>query len=394
MSAALQLREPTALAVIHASEISTIIAADKSDILGKLAARLAAHVPDISTEAGRKEISRLGDDVATGKMDLVRLANGLTEGWRASTKAVLEERKIIEERMDGLKVQVLAPLTEFKAIEKNRIAGHERAIADIVAAGTVAADASSAEVAAAMALVNGLPVRDFQEFTERARQLTKNQIDGLNAAMVVAQRREAQAAELARLQAEEVERNRLAAIAAQAEREKQIALDAAAEATRRAEEAAARQHAETLRVAAEARAEIERGTQAERDAAETARLANERREQAAAKAASDAIAKQQADHAAHLAKIDADNAAEMARINAEMARERRDRDAAAAKVKADADAECFAAEARAKDKAHRRTFNIEARDMIVLAADITEAQATLIVTAIAKGAVPHCTLTY
>ena len=36
----------TALAVIPASQVSTIIAADPNDILGKLAAKVAAHKPD------------------------------------------------------------------------------------------------------------------------------------------------------------------------------------------------------------------------------------------------------------------------------------------------------------------------------------------------------------
>lgn len=44
------------LAVIPATALPTILAADKDDILGKLAAKVAAFKPDISTAKGRDEI--------------------------------------------------------------------------------------------------------------------------------------------------------------------------------------------------------------------------------------------------------------------------------------------------------------------------------------------------
>ena len=42
--------------VIPASSVPTLIAADKTDILGKLHAELSGYVPDASTQAGRDEI--------------------------------------------------------------------------------------------------------------------------------------------------------------------------------------------------------------------------------------------------------------------------------------------------------------------------------------------------
>ena len=88
--------------------------------------------------------------------------------------------------------------------------------------------------------------------------------------IAAALKREADAAELARLQAEEAERQRLTAIEAQREREKAIARRAAEEATRLAEERAAQE-------------------------AEAARIAAQRAQEAIERQASDALAKAKAD---------------------------------------------------------------------------------------------------
>lgn len=126
-----EVSDRTALAVIPASAISVIVGADESDILGRLAQRVAAHKPDISTPKGRKEIASLAAEVASSKMGLIRLGKSLTEDWRKSTAAVNAECKVIEDRMDALKAQVRAPLTAFEEAEKARVNGHEQALARI-----------------------------------------------------------------------------------------------------------------------------------------------------------------------------------------------------------------------------------------------------------------------
>lgn len=120
----------TALAVIRTA-LPTILAADQNDILGKLAAKVQAHKPDISTAKGRDAIRSLSAEVASSKVTLVKLGKSLTEDWRAKTKAVNAECNMIEERMDALKEQVRKPLTDFENAEKARVSGHERALEEL-----------------------------------------------------------------------------------------------------------------------------------------------------------------------------------------------------------------------------------------------------------------------
>ncbi|MBL8999402.1 MAG: hypothetical protein JNL44_19280, partial [Gemmatimonadetes bacterium] len=159
--------QATELAILPRS-VSVIIAADKNDLLGKLAEKIEAFEPDVSTVQGRKAIASLAAEVASTKMDLIRLGKGLTEGWRKSTAAVNAECKIIEERMDQMKVQVRAPLTAFEDAEKARVAGHETALAAIEALGQFDGNPTADEITQRIALLNDLPDRDWQEFNDRA----------------------------------------------------------------------------------------------------------------------------------------------------------------------------------------------------------------------------------
>jgi hypothetical protein len=275
--------QSTALAVIPPSSLPTILAADENDILGTLAKKIAAHKPDISTPKGRREIASLAAEVASSKMDLIRLGKSLTESWRKSTKAVNEECNLIEERMDALKVQVRQPLTDFENAEKARIAGHEAALAEITGWATVDPAWTSVQIAARITELGAHPhrERDWQEFRQRAQDAAAAAFNALKVARMELAEREAQAAEDARLAAEEAERQRAEAARLQAEREARIAAEAAE---------AARVEAE--RVAAEEAAMIERQAQAERDAAarrerETAEalaLAERQRQEAEARA--------------------------------------------------------------------------------------------------------------
>jgi colicin import membrane protein len=319
MSAALQLHnpEPTAVAIIRGA-VSTIVSADKGDILGKLAAELDGFQGDISTEKGRKEIASKAGKVATAKMDLIRLGKSLTEGWRASTKAVNEECKVIEDRMDALKRKVRAQLDEYEATEAARVKGHTDALAALQESSVFyAVEQPSADVRRRLDYLMNLPPRDWQEFKARASDAVAIEIDRTSALLVRMERREADIAEAARVEAERVEALRLAAIAAQEARERQIAQEAAANAKRQAEETAERERQETLRAAALERTRIEQAAQAERDQAEAERVASAKRERdlleaaerAEARRIADATASQEREH--RLAE-----AAEQARIEA------------------------------------------------------------------------------
>ena len=121
----------SALAIPPKSALPTVLAADQNDILGKLQDELAGFVPDATTEHGRKEIGSKARKVGTAKQGLIRLADTLKADAAKTVKSINAEVRVIEDRMDGLRDGILAPLEAFKQRERDRVAGHEAALADI-----------------------------------------------------------------------------------------------------------------------------------------------------------------------------------------------------------------------------------------------------------------------
>lgn len=401
----------TAVAIIPRASLPTILAMEGApNILQSLADELAAFHPDISTPKGRKAIASMADKVATAKMDIVRLANATTESWRTWTKNVVGERKTLEDKMDALKVQVRAPLTEFENAEKARIQAHEDTLEAINAATMVEVGSSSETIKQTIAKFKATPGRDWQEFAQRAIDLKERGLKHLTDILDFTLKQEAQAAELERLRAEQAERNRLAAIREQAEREAQIAAQAAEQARLAAEAKAAAEAAEAAEKVENARIAAERAAQAEqhriecdaRDAADAARRKQDRVE-AEARAAEDRAAKAEADR---LAAIEtARLAAERAEQDRKAAAEKAERDCVAAEERAEqrrlddlaaerkrvadeAEREAKAQHAREANVAHKSKIMREAKEALIeagLGIDV----AVVVVKAIAAGKVAH-----
>lgn len=368
----------TALAVIRTA-LPTILAADQNDILGKLAAKVQAHKPDISTAKGRDAIRSLAAEVASSKVTLVKLGKSLTEDWRAKTKAVNAECNMIEERMDALKEQVRQPLTDFENAEKARVSGHERALEELVSFGVIPAGWPSGHIAMRIEELEAseLRRRDWQEFQARASDAFAEVLDILVNAQTVAVNREEQEAEFARLKAAEADRQRLEAIEAQRMREEEIARAAAERATREAEAKAARE-AEEARQAAQ-RAQEDAIRRAEEDAKQARRQALK--------------SQQDAEQAEERRKLEAAKA-ERDRLQA-IADERE-------RIATERLAEVAAEKKRADNIAHRKRINGEALTGIMMAmaddhtgkAEEAEKIAKAIITAIAKGQVMHIKIGY
>lgn len=274
----------TALALLPPTAVSIIVAADKDDILRTLAAKVAAHQPDISTKAGRDAMRSLAYEVAHAKVALVKIGKGLTEEWRASTKAVNDECRLIEDRLDGLRDQVRAPLTAYENAEAERVKAHADAVAaikehpDYYTRAVVGADPPT-DYERRLAHLRAYPARDWQEFADVAAQALAVEIAINERALALARKREADAAELATLRAEQAERARQEAERKQAEREALIRREAAEQARIAAEQ-------ESFRVAAAARAQAEQARiAAEEEASRLVREADYRARQAEAERA-------------------------------------------------------------------------------------------------------------
>lgn len=332
-------------------------------ILKKIEEEVRAAPTDISTPSGRAAIASLAYKVARSKTALDEMGKGLVAEWKAKANAVDAERRTIRDRLDGLKDEVRKPLTDWEDADKARIAEHETTIAAIEQARVFVEFDPSAE--AIQGRITWLSTfahnRDWQEFAKRAIEARERSATSLASMLVTAQKREAEREELERLRREQVERERR-------EREQKIAAEAAERARREAETEAA---AEAAVAAEAARKEQER---VEREKAEA--------EQRARRAEADrvaAIEKAEADRKA------AAEAAERDRLRAVEAERKRIADEQAAAA--------AAAAKREANKRHAAKINGKARDALVKVG-ITAEQATAAVVAIARGEVPHVTISY
>jgi colicin import membrane protein len=386
-----------ALAVLPGA-VSTILASDTTDILGKLREELEGFTADVSTERGRKEIASKAYKVSVAKADLVRLAKALKEGAQKTIKLVNAETNVIEERMDALRDEIRAPLDEFEAIEERRIAGHTSALQEIACTTVFALpEPTAAEIELRLSVLKDAMDRDWQEFSAKAVHAHSEALTRLTAIYDAAVVREAERAEIARLRAEAEERARLDRIREQAERERQIAEQAAEQARIAAEQRAAeerRQEAE--RVANETR-RIEAQAAAERERAEREQQAAQRRAEAAEQAAREAeLQRLAAIEQAQAEALEAERRAEARRV-ADQQQADRDRQAAVKaeqdRVAAEQAAEAQALARRAADNAHRAKINGAAVAGLE-ATGMTTEQARTVVTAIAKGQIPHVSIGY
>lgn len=377
----------TDLVVLSNNSIPTILAADDEDILGQLYERLRKLNADPSTKDGRDKIRSAAADVARAKMDLVRLGKGLTEGWRKSTAAVNSEIKTIEARMDELKSQVRQPLTEYEDREKRRVEGHENALAAIDALfADLPEDATEEMVRGALNELDQISARPWEEFAERAATLTKMIRSALLGVVAAAQAKAAAEAEAARLAAEAAEQAARQAEQEQRERDARIAREAAERARLAAEAEAQRQAEEVRRLEALRLAAAARREQEAKDAA--ARAEREKEEAIAAAAERERLARE----AAEREKAEALALAARQQQEALDAQERRMAEADR-QLQAAAEAERAAAHARAADKSHRAKINTDAMSALV-AAGLPDKEARAAVVAIARGAIPHVTITY
>ena len=392
----------TELTVISPGALPTILATPgASDILSSLAAKVAVFRADASTPAGREETRSLAYEIARTKTKLDNIGKDLTEEARKVTSAVNAERKVLRERLEELQERVRAPLTAWENRDKARIEEHEAALRVIAGWADISADTSSVQISYHIDMFDlaKFDYRNWQEFEPRANIAIAATRDTLRKMHADAVKRETEAAELAKLRAEEAERQRIQAEKERAEREARIAQEAAEAAKREAETRAAEEAAQAQRMAeaaqrrleAEAQAAKEREARAEADRIESEareKLAQERIEQMRRqKAEDDAKAEAAKMVAAAKAEADAQAAAEAA-----TAAERKRLNDQAATLQAEADA-------RAANIAHRRTATREAVAAVMTImgefyGEPDEKCGKTIVEAIARGAIPHVTISY
>lgn len=352
---ALALPEPRALAAMFAQPEQV------DALIDRIEAEARSHAPDLTTAKGRKAIASLAYDVARSKTALDNAGKGLTDEARKQIAVVDAERRKIRDRLDTLKAEVRKPLDDWEAAEEERIAAHKRAL-DCFDLNRADANSTVEQVRHVLADVDAMATGEewdeFQPIAQAKKDVALAHFGGL---LIAAQKREADAAELARLRAEAEERAR----------------KDAEEAARREAEAAEARRIEAERIAAE---------QAEARRAEAERVEAERQKRAAAErqAAIERAAKEAEERAARAAKErEAIHARELAEAKA---REERAAQAERDRIAAERRAEEAARAKREKDRAHRTRI----RDEIAAAvAPYLAHNANSLADALIDGKVPH-----
>jgi hypothetical protein len=382
----------TALALIGTQPAALIYS---PGVLAGLVERIKSEVRselktlDVSRPKDKARIITLAARVASAKVSLDDAGKTLGEEARKQIDAINADRKWMRDELDPFKVEVRKPVTDLENAEKERVAAHEAALAEISAAAVFTADnwqrLGSEAIRDRIAEIEK-DERDWQEFSVRAEGTKAINIKSMRGVLALAEAAEegARIAEIQRAEASEraiKEREESAALAA-----KQAAERKAEEQARIVREAAdaEQRRIENERIQAEARAkqaEAEK-IEAEQRAARELQEAEDRRkreaEQAEARRIADAeAAKRREEEAAAQAKRDQEAAieAERQRVAAEKRRELEE------------------AEKRAKNRAHLAAVNREILSALVTIGASDEL-GKAIIAAIVKGEVPHTTIAY
>lgn len=349
-------------------------------------AREEAARLDISTKENREALAALAYKIARTKTATDKMRLELVADRKKELKAIDAEGARIWDELEALQKEVRQPLTEWENRDKERIAKHEAAIAELNQSGAITAQEWQTLPVDAMKdrlreIETDYPAdHDWEEFGSRGALAVKTAKAKISEAIQKRETYEAEQAELARLRAEAAareqrEREEAAAAKAKAEAEEKARL-AAIEAERKAKE-------EQERIKREAE---EREAKAKRDAQEReASLERERKvaEERAKKAERDRIeaeakARREAEEAAKRAEEE-----KQAAIRAEQERAERER-----KEQEEAERK------RAANRAHAAKINGEAKACLLNHTDLTAENAEEVVKAIAKGLVLHVSIQY
>ena len=213
---------------------------------------VAEQVPDTSTDKGRKAIASTARKVAKLKTKLDAMGKDLVSDWKQKAKVVDSSRKSMRDQLDALRDEARAPLDEWEAADAQRIESLKRGITRLeIWLEGIPGCLDRDEIGVTQTLIAEKRNDDYQEFQLKADLLfeqldaaIKARIDVIDEEERVAKEIEAQRIEQERIATEQ----RMAAEKLEAEREQ-------------------------LRI------EQEKLEQEKADAAERARLADEREAQ-------------------------------------------------------------------------------------------------------------------
>ena len=172
------------------------------------------EVPDLSTAKGRARIASLAAQVSRSKTAVEKPGRDYLKRLKEQPKVVEAELRRFVTECDQLRDEVRRPLTEWEDAEKARTEALQQRLVDLRALADVIDTAGnylpSADIQARILEAKSVVLDDsWQERAAEAGVAKDSTIQQLEASLVIAQKREHEAAELDRLRKEAEEKHAL-----------------------------------------------------------------------------------------------------------------------------------------------------------------------------------------
>lgn len=199
--------------LIVVDEINTLAKFTDSNVVDSIIARhqeeLKAFVPDVSTNKGRDEIASFAYRFRKSKTHFDKVGKDLKSEAQAQVKAVDTERKRFRDTCDTMSEEARQPLTDWEAIEKDRVENIHRIINKMkdLAEPSIINNLLPVEINQRIKFCDDTHMsNNFEEFDELANETKEASIKFMTEARDRAVKAEAEAIELAELRKKEQER--------------------------------------------------------------------------------------------------------------------------------------------------------------------------------------------
>lgn len=209
---------------LHNPEPPVLFAAGGTREICALIEREArALVPDITTQPGRNAIASMAAKIARSKTYLDNLGKLYVDELKELPKQVDAERRAMRNRLDALKDEIRAPLTEWETAIEARQQRYREMLDGIALQATDLGGLSPKEIAIRLECVRNIETGDdWEEYQQEARATRERAIAilqhaleaALHHARFLAEREAANQAQLAREQAHREQQIRIEAASA------------------------------------------------------------------------------------------------------------------------------------------------------------------------------------
>lgn len=259
------------------------------EVISKIETESRSITFDINTKDGQATCRSLAAKIASAKSTLDKAGKAKKDEYTVTTKLIDADRNIVKDRLQKLQDEIRQPLTELEQRETQRKAQHEINLS-MISDFTDLVGAQSSAISERITTLQDKVIGDeWEEYKAEALESKDSVLKALRTEFEMVKQREDEQAELARLRAEQVQRD-------QQEREERIAIEATAKAKadaerqaqqiaqeserkeREAKEREARLIAEKESAELRAKQQAEDAAKRERDAIEAERLEAERLE--------------------------------------------------------------------------------------------------------------------